>query len=133
MRLHHVAFVTPNIEQKLATLSKLLGCEPVGSLVTDNAQGVRIQFVRLHDGSLIELLEPHGENSPVQRHLKRGGGIYHVCFEVPDLEGTLKRLRATGDAMIVREPTPAPAIEFRRVAFVVTADQDLFEFVEAER
>jgi methylmalonyl-CoA/ethylmalonyl-CoA epimerase len=133
MRLHHVAYVTRNIEQKAAQLAVLLGCRPTGPSVIDEVQGVRIQFVEMKDGSLLELLEPYGAKSPVERHLQKGGGIYHLCFEVEDLEGTLQRLRDTGDAMVVRDPTPAPAIDNRRVAFVVTADRDLFEFVESAR
>ena len=60
------------------------------------------------DGGLLELLEPHGEKSPVLRHLQKGGGLYHLCFEVDDLEGTLQRLRDTGEAVVVCEPVPAP-------------------------
>jgi len=130
MRLHHIAYVTKDVAKKATQLSDLLGCRPAGPIVTDELQGVRILFVALSDGSLLELLEPYGEKSPVERHLLKGGGIYHTCFEVDDLDGTLQRLRDTGDAIVVREPAPAPAINNRRVAFVVTADGDLLEFVE---
>jgi hypothetical protein len=78
-------------------------------------------------------LEPFGEKSPVRRHLQRGGGLYHLCFEVDDLDGTLQRLRATGAVMVVCDPVPAPAINNRRVAFVVTENRDLIEFVETDR
>jgi catechol 2,3-dioxygenase-like lactoylglutathione lyase family enzyme len=87
--------------------------------------------MEMSDGSLLELLEPHGEKSPVKRHLLGGGGIYHVCFEVDDLDQTLHRLQEAGNAIVVGEPAPAPAINNRRVAFVVTTTGDLFEFVEA--
>jgi catechol 2,3-dioxygenase-like lactoylglutathione lyase family enzyme len=133
MRLHHVAYVTRNLEQKAAQLSGLLGFRSAGEPVVDTVQGVRCQFMQMGDGGLLELLEPHGEKSPVLRHLQKGGGLYHLCFEVDDLEGTLQRLRDTGEAVVVCEPVPAPAIDHRRVAFVVTADRDLIEFVEAVR
>jgi len=119
------------VEKKATRLSELLGIRTAGPLVIDEVQGVRIQFMDLGNNGLLELLEPHGEKSPVQRHLDKGGGLYHLCFEVDDLDGTLRRLRDTGDAVVVREPVPAPAIDNRRVAFVVTADRDLIEFVEA--
>lgn len=131
MRLHHVAYVTRSVEEKMTQLAELLGCRPAGPIVTDEVQGVRIQFMKMSDGSLLELLEPHGEKSPVKRHLLTGGGIYHVCFEVDDLDQTLRRLQEAGDAIVVGEPAPAPAIDNRRVAFVVTTTGDLFEFVEA--
>ena len=133
MRLHHVAYVTRNVEKKAAELTHLLGFQSAGSVVIDPVQGVRIQFMKMGDDGLLELLEPYGEKSPVQRHLDKGGGLYHLCFEVADLEGTLQRLRDTGEAIVVREPVPAPAIDNRRVAFVVTASRDLIEFVEAVR
>jgi methylmalonyl-CoA epimerase len=131
MRLHHVAYVTRNVDQKAAQLAALLGFRKAGAAVIDTVQGVRIQFMETGDSGLLELLEPHGEKSPVQRHLDKGGGLYHLCFEVDDLDGTLRRLRDTGEAVVVREPVPAPAIDNRRVAFVVTASRDLIEFVEA--
>jgi catechol 2,3-dioxygenase-like lactoylglutathione lyase family enzyme len=133
MRLHHVAYVTRNVDQKAAQLANLLGFRTAGVPVIDTAQGVRIQFMETGDSGLLELLEPHGEKSPVQRHLDNGGGLFHLCFEVDDLDGTLQRLRDTGEAAVVRDPLPAPAIDNRRVAFVVTASRDLIEFVEAIR
>ena len=133
MRLHHIAYVTRNLEQKAAQLADLLGFRIAGPIVIDTVQGVRIQFMEMADSGLLELLEPHGEQSPVRRHLQKGGGLYHLCFEVDDLDATLQRFRDTGDAAVVCEPVPAPAIDNRRVAFVVTTGRDLIEFVEATR
>lgn len=83
------------------------------------------------DGALLELLEPFGDQSPVRGHLKKGGGIYHICFEVDQLEKKLDELKASGNAVVVREPARAPAIEGRRVAFIVTARGELVELLEA--
>lgn len=133
MRIHHVAYVTDNLEKKSAKLAAVLQLRPTGSPVVDPVQGVRIQFMASADGALVELLEPHGERSPVLRHLRQGGGLYHVCYEVDDLEGALQGVRESGHAVVVCEPVPAPAIAGRRVAFVVTEDRDLIEFVEPAR
>jgi methylmalonyl-CoA/ethylmalonyl-CoA epimerase len=131
MRLHHVAYVTRNVEQKAQQFATLLGCRPAGPVMVDPVQGVRCQFMQTTDGKLLELLEPHGEKSPVQRHLDKGGGLFHVCYEVDDLDATLQSLREAGDAVVLSDPVPAPAIGNRRIAFVMTADRDLIEFVEA--
>jgi methylmalonyl-CoA/ethylmalonyl-CoA epimerase len=130
MRLHHVAYVTKNLDQKASQLVSLMGFRPKGVPMIDEVQGVRYLFLHTGDNGLVELLEPHGEKSPVLGHLKKGGGLYHMCFEVEDLDATLQRLRDTGEAIVVRDPVPAPGIENRRVAFVVTSDRDLIEFVE---
>ena len=131
MRLHHVAYVTENVDKKSAQLKRLMGFRTCGEQVIDPTQKVRIQFMDMGHGELLELLEPYGENSPVLRHLRKGGGLYHICFEVDDLLATLQRFRESGDAIVVCEPVPAPAMGDRRVAFVVTEDRDLIEFVEA--
>jgi hypothetical protein len=49
---------------------------------------------------------------------------------VDDLEVTLRQITSNNQAYIVKQPTSAPAIEAKRVAFVVTAGNDLIEFVE---
>ncbi len=132
MKLHHVAYTTKNLEKKASELAALMGFKPIAEPVYDPTQQVRIQFLDMGNGSLLELLEPHDDKSPVSRHLKAGGGLYHMCYEVEDIVGTLDRLRNSGEAIVVCEPVAAPAIDNRRVAFVVTLSRDLIEFVEAE-
>jgi len=130
MRLHHIAYVCENIEQKADEFHRLLGYEIELPPVIDENQNVRILFLADRNGSRIELLEPCGPNSPVRKFLEKGGGLYHLCFEVDDLEATLCRITSNNQAYVVKQPTVAPAIDGRRVAFVVTAEKDLIEFVE---
>ena len=99
--------------------------------MVDEHQGVRILCLDMGQGHLLELLEPLGPDSPVQRHLDSGGKLYHLCFEVDRLDETLRHIEQTGDARVVRPPAEAPAFGGRKVAFVVTSDLDLVEFVEA--
>lgn len=93
-------------------------------------KGRRIVFLDL-GGTRLELIEPWGDDSPVATRVKKSPGLYHLCFEVDDLEETLAHLEATEEATVVKPPQPAPAIENRRVAFVVTTGNDLVEFVES--
>jgi len=44
----------------------------------------------------------------------------------------LRQMTRDNQAYLVKPPTAAPAIEGRRVAFVVTAGNDLIEFVEKQ-
>src|SRR5262245_36335102 len=49
------------------------------------------------EGSRIELLEPESSESVIGRFLaKRGPGLHHVAFRVPDLKAAVERLRAAG-------------------------------------
>jgi methylmalonyl-CoA/ethylmalonyl-CoA epimerase len=130
MRLHHIAYVCENVEQKADELCRLLGYEIESSPVIDENQNVRILFLIHKDCSRLELLEPYGTQSPVRKFLEKGGGLYHLCFEVDNLDEALHRITSNNQAYIVKQPAVAPAIGSRRVAFVVTAGNDLIEFVE---
>jgi len=130
MRLHHIAYVCESVEQKAEELCRLLEYKIESSPVIDEKQNVRILFLVHKDGSRLELLEPYGPKSPVRKFLEKGSGLYHLCFEVDNLNETLCRITSNNQAYIVKQPTIAPAIEARRVAFVVTAGNDLIEFVE---
>ena len=133
MKLHHIGYVTDNLEKKSKSLCSLLGLECKNDIVIDRKQDVRILFLDTGGDAQLELIEPLSPDSPVQRHLKKGGGLYHLCFEVEDLETTLETLQKNRQAMVVKQPLEAPAIDGKRVAFVVTADGDLVEFVESDK
>jgi methylmalonyl-CoA/ethylmalonyl-CoA epimerase len=81
---------------------------------------------------VMELIAPLGDDSHVARLLKKGGGAYHVCYEVADLDRTLRDLRLKR-CLIVRPPTPAVAYQGRRIAWVMLPTRQLMELVESGR
>ena len=81
----------------------------------------------------IELVEPAGENSPVRRFLEASnGGMHHLCYEVAELEESVRAARASG-SLLVRPPKPAVAFENRRIAWILTPQRLLIEYLEAAR
>jgi len=67
-------------------------------------QGVKV--VKLRSGeSFVECLEPLGPDTPLGKFLdRRGEGLHHVCFAVPDIRRALADLRAKGVALIDETP-----------------------------
>ena len=56
-------------------------------------------------GSNLQLLQPLTAESPVGRFLaKRGEGLHHVAFAVPDIEAALEHLASTGARLVDQEP-----------------------------
>jgi methylmalonyl-CoA epimerase len=56
------------------------------------------------NGPRVELLEPTEPDSVIGRFLdKRGEGLHHVAFRVPDLAAAVARLRESG-AKLLNEP-----------------------------
>ena len=107
-RIDHVAVVVRDLESALRFYRDMLGIEP--SRVLDfPREGVRIAFLALGgaDGSEIELLEPINSEGSVARFLEqRGGGLHHICLEVPDIDRALEELRAAGAQILDESPRP---------------------------
>jgi methylmalonyl-CoA/ethylmalonyl-CoA epimerase len=132
IRLHHLGIAVRSIAKQGAGYCEMFGIEAPGQPVNDELQKVRVAFADLGNGVAIEFVEPLGEDSPIQRILNRGGGLYHVCYEVSDLEAHVERVRARG-GLLVNGPVPASAFGGRRIAFVYTPGHDLVEFVEVRK
>src|SRR5216110_2529136 len=82
----------------------------------ETADGATIVSLPLGDVQ-VELLESRDPHGPVAKFLaKRGPGIHHVCYRVPDLDQALERCRAAGYRLI--DEVPRRSAGGRRIAFV---------------
>jgi methylmalonyl-CoA/ethylmalonyl-CoA epimerase len=129
MKLHHIGIVVDNIESQGKLYSYLFGLQPLSAVVIDPIQRVRVQFYGDGNSSRFELIEPLGEDSPANRFLEKGGGIYHLCFEVADIWASIKEMRSKG-GLLIKGPNPAPAFNERNVAFIIFRDVGIIELVE---
>jgi methylmalonyl-CoA epimerase len=97
-RIHHIGVLVRSIAETLP-LYKLLGFQVEPSFELP-AQRVRAVFLRAGEDRL-ELLEPLTPDCPLAQVLaKRGEGLLHVCLEVDDLEGHLRRLEGEGVKLV---------------------------------
>ena len=133
MRFHHVGYAVSSIEDYLrGFMAPLFSPSQVTDPVVDPVQQVRVCFVEMQGGTVIELVEPLGENSPVARLIgSRRGGLYHLCYEVADLDAEIPRFRAK-KCMPLGKPVPASAFGGRRIVFLMTPQHDLIELLEAD-
>lgn len=95
-RINHVAMVVPDIVAAVAQWRDVLGADiSVPTILEDH--GVRIAFVRSVNCQ-VELMEPHGEKSPIAGFLQRNpeGGMHHICYEVDDISLARQSLEAKG-------------------------------------
>jgi methylmalonyl-CoA/ethylmalonyl-CoA epimerase len=102
-RVHHVAVVVRDLEASLGLYRDILGL-PVETVLPIPPDGVTIAFLPVGE-SKVELVQPTDETTGVARFLaSKGEGFHHVCFEVPDLAGTLDRLMVDGVELIDTAP-----------------------------
>lgn len=132
MRLHHTGVVVRDIKAQGEKYTSVLGLSPKTEIFHDPLQKVRVQFWGGEESdSLVELIEPTGEDSPVWRASQKGGGPEHLCYETTDIERMVLQALDNG-AALVQELAPAVAFDGRRIAFVYFLDVGLIEFLEAE-
>ena len=113
-RLDHVGIAVASIEESLG-IYQALGLAESGRERVEG-QGVVTAFLPLGETRL-ELLEPTDADSPVAKFLaKRGPGVHHLCFAVPDLERALADLKGRGFRLV--NESPVPGAGGRRVAFL---------------
>lgn len=130
--LHHIGFVVANVTAAMDGFVRSLGASWDGQVFEDPHQKVKVAFLATSAAEpLVELVEPVGEDSPVRRFLaQKGGGLHHFCYQTGDLEAELQLMRSRR-AILVRKPTPAVAFGGRRIAWMLTQEKLLVEFLES--
>jgi methylmalonyl-CoA/ethylmalonyl-CoA epimerase len=130
-RFHHTGFVVASIAAVIEGFCRAVGGTSWSETWHDPLQEVRVAFIypsRSGDPS-IELVEPAGPGSPVEKYLERGGGLHHVCYEVDSFDEAVRGARARGLVM-VRRPQPAVAFGGRRITWFLTQEKLLIEYLE---
>lgn len=130
-RLHHTGFVVKAIAPVIESFCRSVGGRGWTQTWEDPIQKVRVAFIlpaNLEE-ACIELVEPCGEQSPTHKILAKGGGLYHLCYEVGDLEQAIREAGARGLTM-VRKPQPAVAFDGRRIAWFFSREKLLIEYLE---
>ena len=128
---HHVGVAVPDLRTALPIYRKLFGYELVSGPFDDPIQNVSVCFLSRGEGDMtMELVAPLGPNSPIDRTLKKGGGTYHVCYQVRDINTAIAHLVNQG-SFLISGPVPAAAFDMREIAWLMTEVNLLVELVEA--
>lgn len=103
VNLDHVAVAVFDLDATIDRYRKLYAVEPLYREVVEE-QGVEEAMIPV-GGSFVQLLQPTGQDTPVGRFLeKRGEGLHHVAYAVPDIEAALAHLEESGAELIDRAP-----------------------------
>ncbi len=117
MDLHHVGLATQNSLQ-LETLFRDLGLVVTDSF-TDQTQGVSGVFYQSNLGNCrIELLQNLDGSETLSPWLKRGIALYHLGFEVDDINASISSIKKNG-GVLLGPPVPAIAFQNRNICFLL--------------
>jgi methylmalonyl-CoA/ethylmalonyl-CoA epimerase len=103
--LNHVAIAVRNLDEAVNLYEGLLG---ISCVKRERVEGQQVDVALFGEGSShIELICPYVPDSGVARFIeKRGEGLHHLCFDVPDLPAELRRLKEQGVPLIDEQPRP---------------------------
>jgi methylmalonyl-CoA/ethylmalonyl-CoA epimerase len=120
-----------DLQEAIPSYKSLFGYKLISGPFDDPIQNVSVCFLSRGEGdAMIELVAPLGPNSPIDRTLRKGGGTYHICYQVDDISAAIHHLTEHG-SMLLSGPVPAVAFEMREIAWLMTAVYLLVELVEA--
>jgi len=112
-RIAHIGVAVSDLQSALAFYRDVLGLEPPPPESADGATIVSLPFGDVQ----VELLEPRDPDGPIAKFLaRRGPGIHHICYRVPDLDRALEACRRAGYRLV--DQVPRPGAGGRRIAFL---------------
>jgi methylmalonyl-CoA epimerase len=115
VKIDHIGIAVKSLSDAVKVYENAMGLTVSGYDQVDD-QGVRIAMLSIGE-SRIELLEPTGPGSPIEKFMtKRGEGIHHIAVEVDDIEKSLERLQAAGVRLI--DAVPRRGAHNTRIAFI---------------
>ena len=101
--IHHLGVAVEDLDAAVHTYERLLGAR-LEHRETMPEQGVEAAAMRIGDGR-VELLRSLGDETPVGKFLaKRGPGMHHVAYDVPDVAEALEDLSAEGAELVDEQP-----------------------------
>lgn len=130
-RIHHVGVAVVDLDDSIRLYTATLGAELVKRAASET-DGLEAAFISTGEGE-VELLHPTRDDTPVGKFLaKRGPGLHHVAYEVPDIDRALEEARAAGLELIDQQPRVG--LHGARIAFLHPKMMGgvLTELVEAE-
>ena len=101
--VEHIGIAVRSLAASNPLFERLLHTSPYKQELVED-QGVLTSFFRAGE-TKIELLEATRETSPIHTFIERKGeGIHHIAFEVPDIRAEMQRLKKEGFQLLSEEP-----------------------------
>jgi methylmalonyl-CoA/ethylmalonyl-CoA epimerase len=115
MKIDHIGIAVKSLTEAVKVYQNAIGLDVAGYDQVDD-QGVRVAMLTIGE-SRIELLEPTGADSPIEKFMaKRGEGIHHIAVRVDNIEEALERLKSSGARLI--DSVPRRGAHNTRIAFI---------------
>lgn len=114
-RIEHIGIAVKQLSESIPLFEKLFDTKCYKTEKVESEQ-VETAFFMTPNGK-IELLESTAEQGVIAKYLeKKGEGIHHIAFEVPDIFAEMKRLKEAGFELL--QETPKNGADNKLVCFL---------------
>ena len=104
-KIEHVGIAVKNLVDSVALYEKLLNSLCYKTELVENEK-VNTAFL-MAGNTKIELLESTNPEGVIARFIeKKGEGIHHIAFEVPDIDAEMERLKKEGFVLLNEKAKP---------------------------
>ncbi|MFZ4103915.1 MAG: methylmalonyl-CoA epimerase [Sediminibacterium sp.] len=102
-KVDHIGIAVNSLKTSIPLYERLLNASCYKTELV-STESVDTAFF-LQNGAKIELLESSDPNGPIAKFIsKKGEGLHHIAFEVPDILAEMERLKKDGFALLNEAP-----------------------------
>jgi methylmalonyl-CoA/ethylmalonyl-CoA epimerase len=114
--IDHIGIAVDDMQSAISMYRELFGLSVTHDEIVVE-QGTHAVFLSAPSGADLELLGSLGPETPIGKFLsKRGPGMHHICYAVPNLEAAIAKCLADGLQMI--DEAPRLGAKGKRLAFI---------------
>ncbi len=102
-KVDHIGIAVNSLKTSIPLYERLLDSK---CYKTEQVSGEQVDTAFfLQDGAKIELLESLDPNGVIAKFIaKKGEGLHHIAFEVPDIQAEMERLKNEGFTLLNEAP-----------------------------
>lgn len=115
--IDHFGVVVKSIEQGIQDWVESFGYRQMTTPIINARQKVEVVFLEKKNSTMVKLIRPIDETSPVFRFAMRGGGFHHICFRCEDMDATIDKLKDS-KLRLITKPEPGKAFSNNNIAFL---------------
>ena len=114
-KVEHIGIAVKDLDTSIPLFEQLLG-SPCYKTESVESEAVNTAFF-LQQSTKIELLESSNPEGPIAKFIdKKGEGMHHIAFEVPDIIAEMERLKKLGFTLL--NETPKKGADNKLICFV---------------
>ena len=120
-KVEHIGIAVKDLSKSIPLFERLLGSSCYKTETVASEQ-VETAFF-LQNGGKIELVQSNQADGVIAKYIdKKGEGMHHIAFEVPDIHAEMERLKKEGFTLL--NETPKKGADNKLVCFVHPKDSN---------